>query len=439
MSNLVNKLQNSSYELPGADNTFIVTDSQFATPNLMCDVLVLNARLRQSLVTVRSLGSRGLRVGALETLDELPAPTFSSHWCQYKAICPAHEDTKDYLAFLEQVLDITGARVLIACSDGTIEMIRRHRERLEQRVRVALAQEPALVIAVNKERTLEIASRLGLGVPRAVTVGEVSEVGAALREIGLPAVVKPVESWVGDEQQGARIISQLVTTPEEARQAVEDLTRYGGKTLFQQFIPGRRESLSFLYVHGQMYARFAQWAKRTDPPLGGTIVVRQSIAMPQDVGEQGERLVREIELEGYSEIEYRRDNEGHPYLMEINPRLNASVEVAVRAGIDFPYLLYQWANGERIDIVEGYRTGVWMRHLGGDISTTLASVRQRGRPGVTPPAKAIGEFCASFFVPMGYDYLDWRDPRPLWTAAVGFPRGLWRQAKVSLSQKRKRS
>jgi len=373
-------------------------------------------------------------VGALETLDELPAPTFSSHWCQYKAICPAHEDTKDYLAFLEQVLDITGARVLIACSDGTIEMIRRHRERLEQRVRVALAQEPALVIAVNKERTLEIASRLGLGVPRAVTVGEVSEVGAALREIGLPAVVKPVESWVGDEQQGARIISQLVTTPEEARQAVEDLTRYGGKTLFQQFIPGRRESLSFLYVHGQMYARFAQWAKRTDPPLGGTIVVRQSIAMPQDVGEQGERLVREIELEGYSEIEYRRDNEGHPYLMEINPRLNASVEVAVRAGIDFPYLLYQWANGERIDIVEGYRTGVWMRHLGGDISTTLASVRQRGRPGVTPPAKAIGEFCASFFVPMGYDYLDWRDPLPACTAAIDFVHYLFKRLRRAPSR-----
>ena len=111
----------------------------------------------------------------------------------------------------------------------------------------------------------------------------------------------------------------------------------------------------------------------------------------------------------------------------------------MRAGIDFPYLLYQWANGERIDVVEGYRTGVWMRHLGGDISTTIASIWQRGRPGVPGPARAIGAFCASFFVPMGYDYLDWSDPRPLWTAAVGFPRGLWRQAKVSLSQKRKRS
>src|SRR2546426_5106653 len=195
-------------------------DAQLVPNKAAYDALVLNARSRQSLVTARSLGSRGLRVAAMETLDELPAPTFSSRWCQYKAVCRAYEGTKEYLAYLEQVLDSTGARVLIASSDGTIEMIRRYRERLEQRVRVALAQEPALAIAINKERTLEIASRLGLGVPRAVTVGEVSEVGAALREIGLPAVAKPVESWVGDEQQGARIISQLVTTPEEARRAV---------------------------------------------------------------------------------------------------------------------------------------------------------------------------------------------------------------------------
>jgi len=408
-------------------------DSQLVPGEIVYDAFVLNARLRQSLVTVRSLGRRGLRVAALETLDGLPAPAFSSRWCQRKAVCQAYEGTKEHLASLEQVLEATGARVLIVSSDGTIEMIRRYRERLEQRVRVALAQEPALAIAVSKERTLEIARRLGVGVPRAVTVGAVSEVGAALHEIGLPAVVKPVESWTGDEQQGVRVASRLVTTPEEARRAIAELTRYGGKTLFQQFISGRRESLSFLYAHGQMYARFAQWVKRTDPPLGGTSVLRQSIAIPPDIGEQGERLVREIELEGYSEVEFRRDSDGHPYLMEINPRLNASIEVAVRAGIDFPYLLYQWVTGERMDVVEGYRPGVWMRHLGGDIATTMASVRQRGRTGVTPPVKAIGEFCASFFVPMGYDYVDWRDPLPMWAATIGYPRQLWRQAKERLS------
>jgi hypothetical protein len=108
--------------------------------------------------------------------------------------------------------------------------------------------------------------------------------------------------------------------------------------------------------------------------------------------------------------------------MEINARLNESVEIAVRAGIDFPYLLYRWANGDRINVVKGYRVGGWMRHLGGDIAMTVASIQQRGRPGVTPPTQAILDFFLSFFMPMAYDYVDWRDPLPAWTATKGFAR-----------------
>jgi predicted ATP-grasp superfamily ATP-dependent carboligase len=382
-------------------------DLQLAPSQVLYDALVLNARLRQSLMTVRSLGNRGLRVAALETFDGLPAPAFSSRWCHHEIVCSADEGAKDYLTYLEQFLDSISARVLITSSDATIALIRQHREQLERRVNIALAQEPALAIAVSKEQTLELAKQLGVGIPRAITLGS-----SSLWSRG----------W-GMNNKESRLISQLVTTPDEARHAIEELTRFG-TVLFQQFLSGRREAMSFLYAQGQMYARFAQWAKRTDPPLGGASVLRQSIAIPSDIGEQAERLVREIELEGYSEVEFRRDSTGHPYLMEINPRLSASVELAVRAGVDFPYLLYQWANGDRIDMVEGYRIGVRMRSLGGDISATIASVRQHGRPGVTPPTKAILEFCASFFVPMRYDYLDWRDPLPAWKATVGFPNQL---------------
>jgi predicted ATP-grasp superfamily ATP-dependent carboligase len=384
------------------------------------DALVLDAGLRQSLVTVRSLGSRGLCIAALETCDDVPA--FSSRWCQRKLVCLAYEGTKEYLTYLEQVLNSSGPRVLITSSDGTLALIRQHRRRLEQRVRIALAKDSALAIAVSIEQTLEIARRLGLAVPRGVKVGALNEAEAALHEIGLPAVVKPVESWVWSGNQGTRLLSRLVTTPDEARSAVEELTRFGDMALFQQFLPGRREAMSFLYAHGQMYARFAQWAKRTDPPLGGSSVLRQSITIPSDIGEQAERLVREIELEGYSEVEFRRDSTGTPYLMEINPRLSASVELAVRAGVDFPYLLYQWANGDCINTVKDYRVSCWMRYLGGDLTTTVAALRQRGRPGVSLPVQTILDFCASFFVPMRYDYLDWKDPLPAWKAMVGFGR-----------------
>ncbi len=372
-------------------------------------------------------------MATLETHDGTPAA--SSRWCAQKFICPAAEGTEAYLTYLEQVLDSTAAPVLITAADGTINLIRQHRERLEQRVQIALAKEPGLEKAINKEQTLAIASQLGLGVPAGVTIRNVSEVDTALREIGLPAVVKPLESWLSGEQQSLRVACKLVTTPEEARRAVEELTGLGGAMLFQQFLPGRRESLSFFYAHGQMYARFAQLVKRTDPPLGGTDVLRQSIAIPADIGDQAERLVREIGLEGYCLVEFRRDSAGKPYLMEINSRLSAGVELAVRAGVDFPYLLYQWARGDCIDVVTGYRTGLWMRFLWGDIAATIASVQQRDRPGVAPPARAIFDFCTSCLVPMKYDYLDWSDPLPMWTAIAGRASGGMKYLKNPLSKR----
>lgn len=384
------------------------------------DVLVLDARLRQSLVSMRSLGRRGLSVAGLNAIDDSIA--LSSRWCRQKFVCPAHEATDGYLAYLEQVLQWTGARVLIPSADQTVALLRRHRTRLEQRSRIALAREPGLAIALNKERTLEAAKRVGISVPRSVVVHVASEVPAALREIGLPAVVKPTESWLQDEYHGARVASRLVTTPGEARRAVAELTSLGGATLVQQLLSGTREAISLMYAHGEVYARFAQWAKRTYPPLGGQSVLRQSVAVPADIGLQAERLVREMDLEGYSEVEFRRDGSGVACLMEVNPRLSASVEIAVRSGVDFPYLLYQWANGGPIDMVTGYRTGGWMRYLAGDIMTTVDSLRDRGRPGIPSPARTVLDFTLAFFRPMGYDCLDWRDPLPCVKAITGFRR-----------------
>ena len=384
------------------------------------DALVLNASLRQSLVAVRSLGRRGLKVAAAGTQRD--APAFSSRWCSQALLFPPEQAVGAYGATLEAWLERTGARVLVASHDATIALLRRNRTRLEPRIKLALADEPALAVAINKERTLEVARSLGVRVPRQVVVREARDVPEALRQIGLSAVVKPCESWLWNGREGTRLGAELVVTPAEASAAVSAITRLGQAALFQQLLTGRREAVSLLYAGGEVYARFAQWARRTSAPLGGDSVLRQSIALPPDVGSQAEALVREINLEGYSEVEFRRDAAGVPYLMEINPRLSASVEVAVRAGVDFPHLLYQWASGGPIERVARYRIGGWIRHLGGDIATTIAALRQRGRPGVGSPARTLLDFGLSFLKPMAYDYLTWDDPLPAIRATTDFTR-----------------
>ncbi len=394
------------------------------------DALVLDARLRQSLVTIRSLGRQRLYVAAAELSSLLQTspyvPAFSSRYCQHSYITPTYERDKEaFSSYLRRFLEHTGARVLIASSDGTLAVLRAHRAEFERYTRVALAKEEALAVAANKKLTLEVAQRLDIDVPRGIVIRSMDEVSPAIREIRLPAVVKPVESWVwtnGDYngRQGVRLLCQLVTKRDEARKAIEELIQCAGSVLLQQFLPGRREAVSFLYANGAMAARFAQWTRRTQPPLGGTSVYRQSIALPQDIAEQAERLIREIELEGYSELEFRRDGYGNPYLMEINPGLSASVEVAVRAGVDFPFMLYRWACGETLQPVEGYHTGRWMRYLEGDLLTTIQSLKQQGLPGVPSSLRAIAEFVAAFCIPADYDYLDWHDPLPARIAALDF-------------------
>ncbi|MFL5666840.1 MAG: hypothetical protein ACJ8BW_36650, partial [Ktedonobacteraceae bacterium] len=283
LSNSLDSFQDSANQSSVANDERTSRRQDPVTQHVRYDALVLDAGLRQSLVTVRSLGQRGLRVAALEASKSVP--TFSSRWCQGALYFPSYQhSTEAYLTYLEQLLDHNRARVLITSADGSVALVRRYRAQLEQRVRIALAKETALGIAINKDQTLEIAEQLGLSVPRGVKVGSANEVPAALREIGLPAVVKPVESWLWGERRGKRLACQLVTTSDEAKHAVEELTGLGGSTIFQQFLSGRREAVSFLYANGEMYARFAQWAKRTEPPLGGTSVLRQSIAVPEDIG-----------------------------------------------------------------------------------------------------------------------------------------------------------
>src|SRR3569832_1756398 len=90
--------------------------------------------------------------------------------------------------------------------------------------------------------------------------------------------------------------------------------------------------------------------------------------MHEDQREQSLRLVRAMGLDGYSEVEFRRDLNGRPRLMEVNARLSGSDEVPRRAGVDFPLLLWQWAAGERVGRAPAYKPHVRVRWLRGDFA-----------------------------------------------------------------------
>ncbi|MBV9171103.1 MAG: ATP-grasp domain-containing protein [Chloroflexi bacterium] len=377
------------------------------------DAVLLDASLRQMLVCVRSLGRAGRSVAALDWLPPSETPAFASRWCVRRAALADVAETPD--DFVDGVLAFVRRNptdVLIPAHDGTIEAIRHRRSEIDAKVRVALAPEAALAVAVDKASTLAVASRLGIAVPLSVEVTDTSQVRAALAEVGTPAVAKPLESWVQTPVAATRLRCRDVANAEEALRTVDAMVSAGGRVLLQQWLSGAREAVSFIHDGSSFRAEFAQRALRMDPPLGGSSVVRESVPMASDLARAGHRLVETIGLAGYTEVEFRRDVYGTARLMEINARLSASVEVAVRSGVDFPVLLHRWARGERLPDMREYRTGVRMRWLGGDVHWLASVLARPGRADVPPAPQAIATFIGDFLRPTAYDYVDLHDIRP---------------------------
>jgi predicted ATP-grasp superfamily ATP-dependent carboligase len=365
------------------------------------DVLLLDAEHRQTLAAMRALSRAGLRVGALACESAAWwAPALKSRFCAFGGKLPDLDvDAESYATAVLRLLDEHPARMLLPAYDGSIQALRSRRAEIERRTALPLASESALDVAVSKIRTLEVARDLGLAVPHGVPLCSAADVPAAIREVGLPAVVKPYESWVERDGQGARLSPNVVQTLDEARQVYDHVVAEGGQALMQPWLPGRREAVTLFFAEGHFWARVAQVSYREWPVLGGASVLCESIPPLRDIVEPAERLVRAIDLEGCAMVEFRRDRDGRPVLMEVNPRMGGSVALAIAAGVNFPALLYDWKVNRTLTSVSDYRVGKRLHWLAGDVWNLKCTFEMQGHPDVASRRQAVAAFVRDFLRP----------------------------------------
>jgi predicted ATP-grasp superfamily ATP-dependent carboligase len=326
---------------------------------------VLDLDTRGGLAIARALGREGLRV-AVGSRDS-SASGMRTRYAAGRVTFPPPED--DFAAYADAIVRYAhdhAVDAIVPCIDSSVMAL--HRRRVELGGAPAIGGADAVEIAISKPRTLQLAATLGIPAPRSLPAPTQDDVETALRDLGYPAVVKPDESWRDEGPGGERLSPLLVSGPGDVAAA-----RRLAPALVQELAPGVRETVKLFRVDGEVTARFAMRVDRCWPPLGGSSVFRESIDPPRDVLERAERLVDAMRLDGYSEVEFRRNRDGEPLLMEVNPRLSQSVELAIRSGVDFPRMQVEWTRGGDVPGVDRYRTGVRLGWLAGE-----ARLRGRG-------------------------------------------------------------
>lgn len=365
----------------------------------MMRVLVTAGAEKQALAAVRSLGRAGVQVDVVESKPD--APAFRSKYCAGHFIAPPVRDRTAYAEFLLQRVRAGGYTTVLPCDDVSASILSEERAHFAPYTRLLLPGVEAFRIATDKTALVKFAQAHGLPAPRTLFPENRAAAGRCALELGAPLIVKGAHGW------GAQHVRMVASIDEfdAAYDAVFALEQpYGGTLpMLQQYIVGTGYGVSTVCRSGETRAVFLHRRTAEFDVASGAVPyscpIAESVVDPE-LEALGSRLFLALRWEGPGMAEWRRETHtGRYYLMEINPRLVGSTDLAVQSGVDLPYLAALLARDGDLDPVRSYAPGVRLRwNLPDGLLDVLARPRRLLEPG---------------FWSARTDW-SWRDPAPHW-------------------------
>lgn len=220
------------------------------------------------------------------------------------------------------------------------------------------------------------AAALGIGVPAQWIVAPGSD-GRDVPSDGFPVVVKPSRSVSAED--GARrktMGARYAISPAELTSLLAASPIDEGPWLVQSRVDGVGLGIFILRWDGDVVAHFAHRRIREKPPSGGVSVCCESIPAPERLLAQSIALLEALDWNGVAMVEFKyNERNGQAHLMEINPRFWGSLQLAIDAGVDFPWYVVQLALGRQIPRVSDWRVGLRSRWGWGDLDHLIARLR----------------------------------------------------------------
>jgi predicted ATP-grasp superfamily ATP-dependent carboligase len=381
-------------------------------------VFVTDGDQRPALAIVRTLGRRGITVIVGE--DGPDSLASSSRYCVRHVVYPSpYRDRCGFERFLADFASRERVDVVMPVTDVTTRAVCANQQQLQRYCALAVPPSWAFDLVTNKARLLAYAACCGVPSPRTHVVDGAVRLSDVLDAIVYPVVVKPAQSRIpterGWESSGVHYASCRAGL-EQLYRDHDVLARY--PSLIQQRIVGPGVGVFVLFDHGRLVADFAHRRLREKPPAGGASVLSESAPIDARLRDHAIRLLGPIGWHGVAMMEYKQDQgSGEFFLMEINGRFWGSLQLAIDAGVDFPFLAWQLATGQRPDVPRRYAVGVKNRWLCGDLDHLLLrlfrSKRSLHLPAGAPSKwRALADFLTCAGPDLHYDVATRDDLRP---------------------------
>lgn len=328
------------------------------------NVLILGGGL-QALSTAYSLWKEGIHAVCIaEEEEEIRQSRFIRRFYPTR--------TGNIFNQITDIIQSEQISLIIPMSDYLAELVSKHKDELQSvyNCHVPVPNHEVFILGADKEKLMAFCEQNGFPHPRTRAL-DLSNIEEAALYVQFPALIKPNRSV------GARGI-KLVQSLDELKRNYPVIRKTYGNATLQEYIDTQDipyyNVMLYRSASGQIMGSAVIEIIRFFPIKGGSSSLCKTIKEPELVHICSDVLDK-LNWVGIADFDVLKDRNGGYKIIEINPRVPASLRAADIAGVNFPMIMLSDLCGAPLP-AQSYTENMYLRYFGLDLMWFISSPKR---------------------------------------------------------------
>ena len=265
-------------------------------------------------------------------------------------------------SYIDCLLDICKKEkvdvVLPFMSADLLPLIDRKSDFESHGIKVSVSDRASVEITTNKYKFYEFLKANGLPVPRFSIIKKADDLVSSCEACGYPNNPVCVKATELSGSRGIRIIrpdisrydllfnekpNSFYTTMEDLLATLKERDQMP-EMMAMEYLPGMEGSVDLISDNGEIL----YMAYRESTVNLHSIPQAGELKDNSEAYDIAQRVIKALNYTGSADLDFKNDSEGHPVLMEINPRIAATMRIFKEGGLNLPYLQIKHLLGEQL-------------------------------------------------------------------------------------------
>jgi len=302
---------------------------------------------------IQELGKHGIQCVAMDCFRSIG--TFS----KYAKFVRCPDSSKEELKFVDFLYDYCKMQalkpVLFPTGDNWAAAISKYKNRFLEVSFPCVGDWMAVNTVIDKKKFYKVGQEKRFLTP--FTICNMRDI----KDSHFPLVAKPRFRMSSSNQDNTELFKNMSRLRLTVFKDKEELNRFLKKErafsehlVFQKYIAGMSNKMYTVGIYAnhefEIMALFTGKKVRGYPADIGNCVVGENYAVPDYVIENTKKVVKELQLSGIAEFEYKKDSITNKFwLIEINPRSWTWIGISPACGVSIPMIAYRHLVGKKVE------------------------------------------------------------------------------------------